>query len=891
MPRKWIVIIFVLLLILPITGYCGDASADKDDAEMERLLKTMNSLTDIATRERMNADFVPGMVTVLYADDLLKKGVRTVGEAIAFVPGMSISETSDSLRKTVIRGVPGQTAAGHLKVLIDGFSMTTAFGMDPAPNMPIEQVERIEIMRGAGSAIHGEYAYGGVMNIITRKTENQVFWSLGKEDGSAASLTAGGNASFRYDPDENGAKSGDIFEGSLNYAYLRTPSESGISSPLLLPEPSDNGIADSGISFSGRAGSESDENHSVIASFRWNSLSFEGYRLSDSTDRFSGPNVVSLINSNLAGSATGVIKTPISITGGFASYETDFSIPLKLTVKAGWQEKKIDHDMPPAVSDEPSGTGFIPKDGRETLFSGEGELQYRGLKKHTITVGYTYTRSRLGDIRLYDALLPQDDSGGIPPPTSESSLQEQENTPEASIDANGENEVVVDGSGGGAADITVIRPGSSTTPETLPLTGDDDKTAGGSPEYNQGESPEDAPMGVAVAPDQNMPITDGGDDGRPVSAPEDNGDIVGVLPDGPPEMPTTEPEFGIGSETDMADDANDEKTQDPAVTGKRKRDNAISSSDAVIYENPEDIFDNADKTRVLHSVSIDDEYRFSDYLTLFGGVRYDHYEADDGFSISDQTSPRFAAVYRLNPGPGEKYRHILKAQYGRSFRPPSFFDIYRDLVNPPYAFTDPETETNDTYELGYILRTNTSLMRATLFYSDMETRVDDTLIAESLPDNGLTDGVAKGLELEWESRLFNNIFSTKDALSFSGSISYIHTRDSETGEGFPEASEWLMNLALIYEPTENLDITFRYNMIGDRNPISEDKWALPGRIETGALHLADITASYNFPQVKGLGLSLGVKNLFEEDTRYYIPEPDTAEPASRFYWMRFTLRF
>ncbi|MDY7033898.1 MAG: TonB-dependent receptor [Thermodesulfobacteriota bacterium] len=187
----WMLAVLTLATVLPLS-YASDQEADTDgltehispadQEELEKLKKTVDYLTDIVTKTRLNADYVPGIVTVLYGDDLEARGVRTVGEALTLVPGINLFLTSRNSWKTVIRGVSKTFASGQMKILLDDMPMTTSFGIDLIPNMPLEQVERIEIIRGPGSAIHGEFAYAGVMNIITRSKGNRVFGSAGSHD-------------------------------------------------------------------------------------------------------------------------------------------------------------------------------------------------------------------------------------------------------------------------------------------------------------------------------------------------------------------------------------------------------------------------------------------------------------------------------------------------------------------------------------------------------------------------------------------------------------------------------------------------------------------------------------------------------------------------------------
>lgn len=158
----------------------------------EEIERIVSRLTDLAIQTHLNADYVPGMVTVFYGHDLENRGIRSAGEALNLVPGMNLSHTSQIYWKTVARGVPRPFSAGHVKLLLNGIPMTTTFGIDLVPNLPIEQVDRIEIIRGPGSTLHGEQAVTGVVNIITLERGNRVYGGI----GSYRTFRGGGLASL-----------------------------------------------------------------------------------------------------------------------------------------------------------------------------------------------------------------------------------------------------------------------------------------------------------------------------------------------------------------------------------------------------------------------------------------------------------------------------------------------------------------------------------------------------------------------------------------------------------------------------------------------------------------------------------------------------------------------
>ncbi|WP_208599557.1 TonB-dependent receptor plug domain-containing protein [Desulfospira joergensenii] len=152
-----------------------------DEKELEDLLHILDKYTELATKSKLNADFVPGMVTVLNGDDLQARGVQFVWEALNLVPGIETSIISGGSIDIVARGVGKTGAGGHIKYQVNGIAMNTAqLGQAwMVPYLPIAQVDRIEVIVGPGSAVHGGYAYAGVVNVITKKGQNKITGSVG----------------------------------------------------------------------------------------------------------------------------------------------------------------------------------------------------------------------------------------------------------------------------------------------------------------------------------------------------------------------------------------------------------------------------------------------------------------------------------------------------------------------------------------------------------------------------------------------------------------------------------------------------------------------------------------------------------------------------------------
>lgn len=154
----------LLLLALPLF-------AQEEDPELAALLEVLENETAIATKTRMNSDFVPGVVTVLESDEMEALGFETVWEALAMVPGMQPVRDPGATPSLIVRGIQFPFNNGNVKILVDGVPLTreSAGINSTALNLPVEAIERIEVIRGPGSVIYGDFAFMGIVNIVSRK--------------------------------------------------------------------------------------------------------------------------------------------------------------------------------------------------------------------------------------------------------------------------------------------------------------------------------------------------------------------------------------------------------------------------------------------------------------------------------------------------------------------------------------------------------------------------------------------------------------------------------------------------------------------------------------------------------------------------------------------------
>ena len=136
-----------------------------------------------ASKIEQNIESSVEKVNVVSADELEKKGSKTIAEALLSIPGVTVTKSAlnNKSSSVMMQGFDGQ----YVKILIDGVAIDGENGGAVyLERIPLENVEHIEIVQGATSSLYGSDAMGGVINIITKKTqeESTLFSGIVSED-------------------------------------------------------------------------------------------------------------------------------------------------------------------------------------------------------------------------------------------------------------------------------------------------------------------------------------------------------------------------------------------------------------------------------------------------------------------------------------------------------------------------------------------------------------------------------------------------------------------------------------------------------------------------------------------------------------------------------------
>ncbi len=144
-----------------------DETGDLSELSLEQLLN-MTIVTASKQEESMSES--PAIVSVITARDLENKGVRSLAEALSYLPGVELTESYFGYTTVNFRGVRQSHYNNKVLLMINGHpSFEKVNGSFHLEQVPIAAIERIEVVRGPGSALYGTNAFTGVINIITKR--------------------------------------------------------------------------------------------------------------------------------------------------------------------------------------------------------------------------------------------------------------------------------------------------------------------------------------------------------------------------------------------------------------------------------------------------------------------------------------------------------------------------------------------------------------------------------------------------------------------------------------------------------------------------------------------------------------------------------------------------
>jgi len=208
----FVLVMCELLCFVPITS--ADDDADLTAMAFEELMDM--EITSVSKKEE-KLFTTPASVYVLSNEDISRSGHQSIPEVLRMVPGIHVAKIDSNKWAITSRGFNGMYA-DKLLVLIDGRSVYTPLYSGvywDVQDLMLEDVDRIEVIKGPGGTLWGANAVNGVVNIITKNAKdtqgNLLTAGAGTEETGFSSLRHGGklgeNAYYRvyakyFDRDE-----------------------------------------------------------------------------------------------------------------------------------------------------------------------------------------------------------------------------------------------------------------------------------------------------------------------------------------------------------------------------------------------------------------------------------------------------------------------------------------------------------------------------------------------------------------------------------------------------------------------------------------------------------------------------------------------------------------
>ena len=212
--KKLLSLLMFLIMFFPPTLYSQDTKKIKKYFKMD-LKQLLNIVMVTAGKKEEKVSDIPANVVLVTREDIETAGYQDLEEVLESVPGLYIID--DYLFRYInVRGFWSYYPNRKIKILVNGIpymeGLNATYAMEFI-NVPVEAIDRIEVIKGPMSVVYGDGAFFGVINIVTNKLEdkapaNRITASYGSEKtGRLFARTSGKSGDFSY-----------VFNGS----YLNT---------------------------------------------------------------------------------------------------------------------------------------------------------------------------------------------------------------------------------------------------------------------------------------------------------------------------------------------------------------------------------------------------------------------------------------------------------------------------------------------------------------------------------------------------------------------------------------------------------------------------------------------------------------------------------------------
>lgn len=391
-----------------LESYCLEASDTGDEWSIqiseeeltreELFFRLEEDILTVSTLLGQRPQQAPSIVYVVTAKEIKEFGVRTVYDLLQLVPGFDVLITSMGQPEIGIRGVIS-SLSNNVLVLQDGYRLNEIQTGSPTSfnfELPVENIKRIEIIRGPGSTLFGSNALTGVINIITKDPEEL----------QGLEISAGGGT---FDTRQYSMTFGHVIKGIYLSGFVQYLESDG---PKLLVEedaltPIDRALAPFGIPPASRApGYTYQPRKGIDANV---TLSYQGFTLHG---KFKQEDTGNFIGANSA-----LVKSENHTK--YYALQAEYSYPFwekgELTAKFRWMHADYAPDQllyPPGFTDPrdldgdgdieifPEGMVLNPRT-KSRRISGELVAHYTLFDTHDTILGIAFDREETFDSEVF----------------------------------------------------------------------------------------------------------------------------------------------------------------------------------------------------------------------------------------------------------------------------------------------------------------------------------------------------------------------------------------------------------------------------------------------------------------------------------------------------------
>src|SRR3984885_5394928 len=193
---------------LSITAFAQDNAQDSSksaDLVLMSIEDLMNVLVTYVSRTEEKLSQTASAVFVIGPEDIRESGALNIPDLLRMVPGVDVAQITANSWAISVRGFNGRFS-NKLLVLLDGravYTPTIGGVFWDVLNVPLEDIERIEVIRGPGGSVWGANAVDGVINIITRSAGETrggyIAAGGGNLDEGFGTVQYGGNLAHKID--------------------------------------------------------------------------------------------------------------------------------------------------------------------------------------------------------------------------------------------------------------------------------------------------------------------------------------------------------------------------------------------------------------------------------------------------------------------------------------------------------------------------------------------------------------------------------------------------------------------------------------------------------------------------------------------------------------------